>query len=124
MQQNMRKQFHPEVAQSPTPEARKRPNGAGTWELPSGTGVKLAFFIFRGESKKMTPWALFDLEMKFLVNYLETNGYPGTLFQKTLRLFLNKMCQPLKPAFVPKQIKYIKLPYLGRLSYSVRKQLR
>ena len=72
-----------------------------------------------------TTWSLFDLEMKFLSNYFETNGYPSIMFQKTLRLFLNdKFCQPLKLISVPKQTKYIKLPYLGRLSYSVRKQLR
>jgi len=72
-----------------------------------------------------TTWPSFHMEMKFLSNYFETNGYPSNMFQKTLRLFLNdKFCQPLKLTSVPKQTKYIKLPYLGRLSYSVRNQLR
>ena len=65
------------------------------------------------------------MEMKFFSNYFVTNGYPSNMFQKTLRLFLNdNFCQPLKLTSVPKQTKYIKLPYLGRLSFSVRNQLR
>lgn len=31
-----------------------------------------------------SSWTLFDVDMKFLANYFETNGYPGNIFRNAL----------------------------------------
>lgn len=54
--------------------------------------------------------------MKFMANYSKTNGYPDTMFNKTLGSFLNNEINQLtKVPPVLKEIKHIKLPHLGDL---------
>ena len=67
---------------------------------------------------------LFHDDIVFLTNYFTENAYPGFLFQKILRTFLNNKLEP-KPVIttVKKDIKYIKLPFLGQVSYEIRKKL-
>ena len=66
----------------------------------------------------------FDKELKFLKNFFECNAFPGFLFTRTVRKFLNDKFIP-KPVVLTavKDKKYIKLPYLGHISFTVRKQL-
>ena len=67
---------------------------------------------------------LFHEDIMFLLNYFTENSYPSFLFYKILRVFLNSKFEP-RPIIttVKKDIKYIKLPYLGQTSYNIRKQL-
>ena len=60
-----------------------------------------------------------------LFNYFTENAYPTFVFHKILRLFLNEKFDP-KPVYttVEKDLKYIKLPYVGHTSYDIRKQLQ
>ena len=67
---------------------------------------------------------LFDREIKFLENFFILNGFPCNIFYNCLKKFLNRKFTP-KPIVhtASKEVKYIKLPYLGKLSYNIRKQL-
>ena len=71
-----------------------------------------------------SSFILFDREIKFLENFFITNGFPRNTFYDCLKKFLDNKYIP-KPNFhtAAKEVKYIKLPYLGNLSYSIRKQL-
>jgi len=72
-----------------------------------------------------STWIQFDDEIKFLVNYFNSNGFPDNIFYKTLRSFLdNKLSPPTKILTAHKETKFIKLPYLGDISFTIRKQLR
>ena len=59
-----------------------------------------------------------------MVNYFTENAYPGFLFYKVLRSFLNNKFE-VKPAItiIKKNVKYVKLPFLGQASYDIRKKL-
>ena len=67
----------------------------------------------------------FHLDMTFLLNFFTENAYPAFLFYNILRTFLNEIFEP-KPIIttVKKDIKYVKLPFLGHISYDVRKKLQ
>ena len=74
-----------------------------------------------------TSWLTFHDELIFLENFFVTNGYPSYLFDKVTKTFLCKKFsnQPTLPVTtVKKDHKYVKLPYIGRLSYDLRKQLK
>ena len=68
---------------------------------------------------------LFHLDMTFLLNYFIDNAYPEFQFYRILNRFLNDKFEP-KPVVttVKKDIRYVKLPYLGHVSYDVRKKLQ
>ena len=66
----------------------------------------------------------FNEEINFLRNYFLQNGYPSQIFYKILRNFLNNVFTPSPPLHLAKKdIKYISLPYLGQLSFAIRKEL-
>ena len=71
----------------------------------------------------------FHFELEFLRNYFKQNGYPEGLFNSAVRKFLNtKYGNKLMNYDVPKEIIYIKLPYLGNyfcedFSKFIRKKL-
>lgn len=70
-------------------------------------------------------WMQFVREIKFLIDYSNNNGYLDNVFKKTLRSFLDiKLCSPTKMQTAAKETKYIMLPYIGHVSFLIRKQLR
>ena len=72
-----------------------------------------------------TNWSIFHEEMSFLKNFFVTNGYPLYLFDKITKSFLcKKFSNPLTVTTVKKDHKYVKLPYMGKLSFDLRKQLK
>ena len=67
---------------------------------------------------------LLHQEFKKLENYFLANNYCYDMFQKVLKVFLwSKYKRKEKVFDVPKLVKYIKLPFLGKVSYDLRKQL-
>jgi len=70
-------------------------------------------------------WSSFHNEMKFLNNFFVSNGYPLHLFDKITKTFLcNKFSIPPTVHTAKRDHRYVKLPFMGRLSFEVRKQLR
>ena len=67
----------------------------------------------------------FHLDLVFLCDFFVKNAYPSFLFHKHLRYFLNEKFNP-RPIVttVGKQVMYIKLPYMGCLSFEVKKKLQ
>ncbi len=63
-------------------------------------------------------------EFKYLEKYFLANNYCIELFQKTLKSFMWSKYSNKKTVYtVPKLTKYVKLPFLGKSSYDLRKQL-
>ena len=109
-----------------------------TYRKPTYTGLGLNYLshiprIYKINSIKTlinraynicSTWSAFHEEMTFLKNFFMSNGYPSFLFHKVTNNFLCNKFSP-KPAIttVKKDIKYIKLPYMGRLSFDLRKSL-
>ena len=72
-----------------------------------------------------SSFTYFHHDMVFLLNYFTENAYPAFIFYKDLRNFLDdKFCPKPTEITVKKDVKYIKLPYLGHNSYVVRKKLQ
>ena len=72
-----------------------------------------------------STWLAFHTEVTFLKDYFLCNGYPSQLIDKTIKTFLNLTLNPTPPVTtVNKDIRYFKLPYMGRLSFEVRKSLK
>ena len=70
-------------------------------------------------------WVNIHHEIEYLITYFRQNGYPLPIIHRYINLFLSKLHNPpTKPTSVPKQTLYIPLPYLGPLSYHIRKQLK
>ena len=118
-----------------------RENGkliSSTYRKPTFTGLGLNYlshspYIYKINSimtlinrayNVCSSFLLFDREIKFLENFFVANGFPCNVFYVYLKRFLNNKFVP-KPIFhtASKEVKYIKLPYLGHLSYSIRRQL-
>ena len=69
--------------------------------------------IHRG-FKHCSNWLLFHSEMDYLQKYLSNNSFPGQLFFRILHDFLESHFKPrLSIVTVPKDIRYISVPYLG-----------
>ena len=67
----------------------------------------------------------FDNEMKFLHDYFVKNSYPSYLFFKVLRFFLDKKHAPqVQMLTVNKDVRYIRLPYIGKFSLEVKSKLQ
>ena len=61
----------------------------------------------------------------FLHDYFLCNGYPAKLVDKTINTFLNLRLAPPPPiTTVNKDVRYFKLPYMGKLSFEVRKSFK
>jgi len=72
-----------------------------------------------------SDYVSFDKEMDFLLNYFTENSYPSKFFYKILRNFLNKKHSSSTPVLsAAKDLCYVTLPYLGHLSFSIRKELQ
>ena len=67
----------------------------------------------------------FDSEINKLLEYFTVkNLFPKPIFFKVLRDFLYKKYTSNNPDYnVPKQIKYVKLPFYGKLSFNCKKRL-
>jgi len=109
------------------------------YRKPTFTGLGLHFlsftpYIYKINSVKTlitraynvcSNWAAFHIEMSFLKNFFLTNGYPLYLFDKITKTFLCKKFTDHQTVFtVKRDHKYVKLPYMGDLSYEIRKQLK
>ena len=110
---------------------------SSTYRKPTFTGLGLDFlsyspFIYKINSimtlinrayNVCSSFILFDREIKFLENFFITNGFPNNIFNNCIKRFLNNKYAP-KPIFhtASKEVKYIKLSYLGNFSYSIRNQ--
>ena len=72
-----------------------------------------------------SSYSLFHVDVVFLINYFTENGFPEFVFTKILRTFLNNkfQSQPVV-ATVKKDVKYIKLPFLGQPNYSIKNKLQ
>ena len=69
-------------------------------------------------------YKLFDVEMNYLLNYFQQNSYMSSTFYKILNAFLEYKFSPkVQIATVPRDIKYVKLPFYGNESFAVRKRL-
>ena len=69
-------------------------------------------------------WINFDLEINKLLTFFQNNGYPSGLISKTVKACLqNKLIPSPKFPTVPKNIKYISLPFYGHISFTIRKEL-
>ena len=72
-----------------------------------------------------SSWKAFHNEIEFLQNYFLCNGYPSQLVEKTIKTFLNYKFTPAPiVTTVNKDVRYLKLPYMGRLSFEVRKSFK
>ena len=72
-----------------------------------------------------TTWIAFHEEMTFLKNFFATNGYPLYLFDRVTKTFLcQKFSNQPSVLTAKKDHRYVKLPYMGKLSFEVRKQLK
>ena len=71
-----------------------------------------------------SDWTLFHNEITFLQTFFSHNYYPSSFFYKHLNKFLNNTLDPpMKiPTVLPLPI-YIKIPFLGKLSAQLHKDL-
>ena len=110
----------------------------GVYRKPTFTGLGtnfLSFTPFKYKTNSITTllnraynicssWVSFHSETTFLRNYFRNNKYPSHIFDKLLNRFLNSKLSPSPPVLTaPKDVRYIKLPYLGHLSYEIRNSL-
>ena len=67
---------------------------------------------------------LFHLDMTFLLDPFIDNAYPEFPSYRILNIFLNNKFEH-KPVVttVKKDVRYVKLPHRGQISYDVRKEL-
>ena len=72
-----------------------------------------------------SDYCKFDIEMRFLHDYFLKNAYPSHLFYKVLRHFLDKKHSPqVQILTVNKDIRYVRLPYVGKASLEVKSKLQ
>ena len=73
-----------------------------------------------------SSWLAFHNEITFLRDYFLCNGYPAQLVDRTIKTFLNDKHTPPPPPVttVNKDVRYFKLPYMGRLSFEIRKAFK
>ena len=80
-------------------------------------------YIFRAY-KISSTWSLFHLEITFLKKFFSFNSYPPYIIDKYIHKFINHIINP-PPMFptVPLLDLYIKIPYLGKISNNLHKEL-
>ena len=62
--------------------------------------------------------------MNYLLNYFQQNSYMSSTFYKILNAFLqHKFSAKAQIPTVPKDVRYLKLPFYGNESFTVRKRL-
>ena len=109
------------------------------YRKPSFTGLGINFLsfipdIFKSNSIKTllyrcyalcSDWTSFDHEINFLTNFFVNNGFPLHIIHNTIKTFLNNKFSPTStPPLDKSNTQYIKLPYYGYLSFSIRKRLQ
>ena len=67
---------------------------------------------------------LFNKEVQFLHKFYLANRFPSHVFWRCVRKFRNGISNPRRSFNVPKQIQYVSLPFIGHVSYNIRKQLQ
>ena len=68
--------------------------------------------------------SLFNDEISFLRSYYISNGFPSTLFMRTVRKFIDRITNPPLPSYnVPKDKHFISMPFFGHHSYVMRNRL-
>ena len=68
---------------------------------------------------------LFRTQMEYLQHFYSSNGFPTKIFWRCVRRFLHRVHHPPLPSFnVPKDIRYLSLPFLGHHSYVLRNSLQ
>jgi len=98
------------------------------YRKPTFTGLGTSFFSFTSYIFKVnavrtlvhrayhlsSTYLNFTIELDFLRNFFESNGYPKFLVEKVIRVFLDKIFSP-KPniATVEREKFYISLPFIG-----------
>ena len=72
-----------------------------------------------------TSWIEFDEELKYLSSYFAMNRYPNNVVMKEIHRFLDRIMNPMPNiCTVQKSKMFIKMEYLGPLSFHLRKNLR
>ncbi|KAF7677257.1 hypothetical protein TCON_2655 [Astathelohania contejeani] len=115
-------------------------NGFSTciFRKPTFTGLGLNFHSFvpdifkRNAIKTLlnraymvcSSWSSFDAEIKFLTEFFSNNGYPLYMIHSAIKILLQgKFCPPPQIITVKKDLRYVKLPFYGFMSFSIRNQL-
>ena len=108
------------------------------YRKPTYTGLGLNFLSFIPEQFKInciktllnraynitTTWKSFHEEITFLNTFFKNNNFPLHIVSNQVRSFLNYKCNQKSPVpTVPRDVKYIKLPFYGHTSYKIRKEL-
>ena len=71
-----------------------------------------------------SSWISFDNEINFLKKFFHDNGFPLNIIEDTINKFLNNKFIPHTRTSTQTTRKcYVKLPFYGHLSYSIRKRL-
>ena len=108
------------------------------YHKPTDTGLGINYHSFTDSTTKSnsiltlvhrcfaicSSWFLFHEQIKLLHVYYQNNRFPSSLFWKTVKKFLNRTLNPPPPSYnVPKDIKYVSLPFFGHQSYVMRNKL-
>jgi len=109
------------------------------YRKPTFTGLGLHFlsnipYIYKINSIKTlitraynlcSNWSSFHDEMNFLKDFFVRNGYPLYLFDKMTKTFLcKKFSNQPTVSTANRDHRYVKLPFMGKLSFEIRKQLK
>ena len=71
-------------------------------------------------------YLVFHNELKFITDILCKNGFPLHYVQRIIRNFLNKIFEnnnKIVVCTVPRDVIFVKLPFLGSLSYGIKRKL-
>lgn len=74
--------------------------------------------------KICTSYGIFHDEIVFLHAYFRNNGFSSNVFYNQIRKYLNMIYNPKAILFtVPRDVRYFKLPYVGKTSLDLKKKL-
>ena len=106
---------------------------------PTFTGLGLSFFSFIPQTVKRaivysavtrafrlcSNYKLIDIELNFIRDFFQKNGYPKQFIETIIRTVLDKMLnkRSMTVPTVPKLEKYFVLPYLGKGSINMQNEL-
>ena len=80
-------------------------------------------FIYRAY-KISSSWLLFHQEIVYLKKFFTFNSYPPFILDKFINKFIDQIINPpLKTPTVPLLDLYLKIPYLGKISNNLHKEL-
>ena len=106
---------------------------------PTDTGLGMQFTSFTPSSFKSnsimtlvhryfsicSTKILFENQLEYLHRFFSLNRFPSSIFWRCVRRFLHRIHVPPPPSFnVPKDIRYVSLPFLGHHSYVLRNNLQ